>query len=415
MAMNRYRPNEHLIGVKGSRAKLTTPALILDLDALEHNISRMAELCALHGVALRPHAKTHKSVRIARMQLAAGAVGICAATVREARVMAAADVSNIHLSSPLVGEVVIGELIALIKEGAKLSVVTDSITGLAALERYFTAAGQAVTVLVDADLQAMYRTGVSSPEAALDLASRIAQSQTLQFGGVQYYSGIVQHIPTAEERSEVYGQQLEKLKALVTLLTNNGLPPPVVTGGGSGTFAIDGQSGVITENQAGSYVVMDVEYGAINVLVDDPKPFHPALFVQTTVISNNARGMVTIDAGSKSIALDGPKPRIASGAPLECVFQILGDEHAGLIFPGVVDPAVLEAGPPPADSETAVYKLFYEIFGGFKGEPGQLEIGTKVELTASHCDPTVNLYNTYHCVRSDTLVDIWPIDARGNL
>ena len=409
-----YQPNAHLIGVEGSRARLATPSLVLDLDALEHNIKAMADFCAAGRIALRPHVKTHKSVRVAKMQIEAGANGICAATLREAWAMVGAGITDIHLTSPLLGEVAMKELTALLAHAPMVSVVADSIKGVAGLEKAMYSAGLSLRVLVDVDLGAMYRTGVARVADAVALAQRIDTSPVLEYDGLQFYSGIVQHITPASERAAYHDRQLQGLKELIAELESTGLPPKIVTGGGTGTFALDADSRVLTENQAGSYAVMDVEYAAVEVLTDDPAPFRPALFVLSSVVSNNQKGMVTIDAGSKSVALDGPKPLVVRGAPSDATFQILGDEHAGLIFPGAMDADVLSGGAPPPTVDKPIWELFYELFDAMKGDRQLLEVGTRVELMAPHCDPTVNLFNHYHCVRGDTLVDIWPVDARGS-
>jgi D-serine deaminase-like pyridoxal phosphate-dependent protein len=407
-----FRPNEHLVGVAGSRGSLMTPALLLDLDALEHNIQTMARLCADRRLSLRPHFKSHKSVRIARMQLAAGALGMCAATVREAAVLAEAGIGNIHLTSPVVVRVAAARFLSFQGPRIRLSAVIDGHEGYEILEKAARAAGHELRVFVDVDLQAMFRTGVASGAAALDLAERLRQSDVLEYAGVQFYSGIVQHIPDPRNREDFYGRQLAKLRELAGALTAAGLQPGTVTGGGTGTFAIDARSKVVTESQAGSYPLMDVEYRSIDLLIGEGNPFRQALFVQSAVVSNNARGMVTVDAGTKSLPTDGPAPTIAAGAPEGCTYHQFGDEFGVVLMPGALSPETA-AGGRPADRPR--HEAFYGFFGNLAGDAEQLPVGTRIEFAAPHCDPTVNLFNHYHCVRGDTLVDIWPIDARGNL
>ena len=137
--------------------------------------------------------------------------------------------------------------------------------------------------------------------------------------------------------------------------------------------------------------------------------------MQTTVVSNNASGLVTTDAGPKSLATDGPLPRIASGAPPTATYQYFGDEFGMVLFE--------QANKMPESREefeamtegAQPHELFYSMFPTLSGSPGQLDIGAKIELITPHCDPTVNLHSRYHCVRGDTLVEIWPVDARGSL
>ena len=408
-------PNARLIGQKGSRKELATPALLLDLDALEHNISAMAKHCRDNNLNLRPHTKTHKSVRIAKMQLDAGAIGICVATLREAAVMVGAGLSGVHVTSPMVGQVKIDGLVALVGQSKGLSVVVDNLENAKQLEATLRSRQQSLSVLIDVDRGAMFRTGVQSTEDAIALARYAVSSDVLKYAGIQFYSGIVQHITTPEERKVFYGRQLEGLAELVEQLDQNDLKPQIVSGGGSGTFDIDAGSGVMTENQAGSYVVLDVEYGDVNFLSDAAHPFKTALFVQTTVVSNNAAGIVTTDAGPKSLATDGPMPRIATGAPAGSSYQYFGDEFGMVMFEQETKmPESREEFQAMAEGAQP-HELFYSFFPNLKGQAGQLEVGAKIELITPHCDPTVNLHNYYHCVRGDTLVDIWPVDARGSL
>lgn len=399
-----------LIGRPGSRKDLATPALLLDLDALESNIAAMARFCNESGLALRPHAKTHKSVNVAKMQLAAGARGICVATLREAQVMATHGIAGIHLTTPVVGTVKTEAFVALARAG--LTGVVDNPACVDALEDCARRENMVLRLLVDADLGSMLRTGTASSNAALALAERIASSDVLEFEGVQFYSGIVQHIPTMAERKRAYGRELERLAALLRQLEMAGLKPRTISGGGTGTFHIDAESGLFTENQAGSYAVMDMEYAAVELQPGGGRAFENALFVQASVISNNARGLVTVDAGTKSFAMDGPVPRIASGAPAASGYQYFGDEF-GMVLSGALQQRM--ASMPPPGGGGGSHEMFHSLFDDFRGNEEPLAVGSKIELVAPHCDPTVNLHNFYHCVRGDTLVDIWPVDARGSL
>lgn len=412
--LNPLGPNAGLIGAAGSRQRLATPALLLDLDGLEANIAAMARLSRERGLALRPHAKTHKSLAVARRQIEAGALGVCVANLREAAVMIAGGITGVHLTSPVVVAVKLDILAALSPTPGVISAVVDNPDNLQALEAAVRRAGRRLSVLIDLDLGAMYRTGVAEPAQALALAQALAASDVLDYAGVQFYSGIVQHIPTADQRTALYAQELDRLRGVIDLLTARGLKPGIVSGGGTGTFDLDARSGLFTENQAGSYVVMDMEYAAVELGAHAPHPFRPALFVQGSVISNNVRGLVTIDVGSKAYATDGPSPRIVAGAPEGALYQAFGDEFGVVLFEEI---AARMAGGPPTDVEygASAHAMFHDIFGSATAPPGRMPIGAKVELMAPHCDPTVNLHAVFHCVRGDTLVDIWPVDARGSL
>ncbi|HVO15953.1 MAG TPA: DSD1 family PLP-dependent enzyme [Alphaproteobacteria bacterium] len=374
-------PNRRLIGVRGSRARLTTPALVLDLDRFERNLTAMARYCRDAGLELRPHAKTHKCSAIAGKQIEAGAVGVCCATLREAEAMVAGGVRGVHITSPVVGDDRIERLAALNIRAHDLMIVVDNPANARDIEAAVRRTGRPLRALVDVDV-GMSRTGVASGQDALALARQLAESEELEYCGIQGYSGRVQHINDIEERRRVYGDQMQRFAAIKSILTQDGLEPEIVTGGGTGTFGIDRTLGVLTEHQAGSYIFMDVEYNLVHIFEERKTPFETTLFMRNTVVSANAGGFVTIDGGFKCFATDGPLPEIASGAPAGARYDYFGDEHGRIVFANGHD---------------------------------QMPVGAGVEIVTPHCDPTVNLHDWYHVVRGDTLLDIWPIDARGVL
>ncbi len=371
-------PHAALIGQPGSRWRLATPALIVDLDVLEENIARMAGFCEAHDIALRPHAKSHKSVEIGRRQIAAGAVGICCATLGEAEIMAAQDIAKIIITSPVAGDAKIARLAALNASTTGLIAVSDHPDNVEALNLAAQAEKSPLKLLVDVDI-GHHRTGVASIDAAVDLARRIEAASHLEFAGVQAYGGHLQHMPDFSARTAAAGAAAQRLRDIVEALEATGLEPAIVTGAGTGTYEIDTELGLYTELQAGSYIFMDVEYADAALWPDGGKPFEAALFVQTTVVSANHSGQATTDGGLKAFATDGPLPLVARGAPEGAAYRFTGDEFGCITLP-----------------------------------PGEeLALGAVVECMVPHCDPTVNLHNYYHCVRGDDLVDIWPIDARG--
>jgi 3-hydroxy-D-aspartate aldolase len=378
--MTPLSPNAPFISKPGSRHALDTPALIIDGDALGRNIAAMAAHARAVGVALRPHAKTHKSVRIAEMQVSAGALGICCATLGEAEVMVAGGIPGVHITSPQVTPPKIARLIALNERQERgLSVVVDHPDNLAALDRAARAAKKPLAVLVDFSA-GHGRTGCAS-EADLAAVVRAAvTAEGLVFRGIQSYSGNLQHIPLRTERRAKALAQLDKLRSMLAQLNDAGIAVPIVSGAGTGTFDLDPEARVFTELQVGSYVFMDVDY--LQAMKDgrNAPPFETALFVATSVVSANAQGYVTTDAGLKCFATDGPAPEVAMGAPPGSSYAFFGDEHGRLILP--------PGGAKPA-------------------------LGTMIECVTPHCDPTVNLHDLYHVVSGDTLVEIWPVDARG--
>ena len=368
--------NSELIGQQGGRRALNTPALVLDKAAMERNIARMAAFAAEKGLALRPHAKTHKSIDIARIQLEAGARGICCAKLGEAEALAAAgSVPNILITSPVVAAPAIARLVKLHGKTDELMVVVDHPHNAVRLAEAFTAESP-LHVLIDID-PGIHRTGVASPEAAVDLAREIASNPSLRLRGVQFYCGLQQHIASYAERRAAIVERSEYLRGILERLTDAGFAPEIVSGGGTGTHEIDAELGVLNELQVGSYVFMDNEYGECQ-LFDDAENFEPALLVDARIVSCNTPGMATVDAGFKALSTDGGTPVVMDGAPEGTGFIFMGDEHGGLL---ATDHA--------------------------------FEHGSMVTLQVPHCDPTVNLHDAYHVVDGDTVIDIWPVTARG--
>jgi 3-hydroxy-D-aspartate aldolase len=372
-------PNAYLIGQADARARLCTPALLLELEAFEHNVAAMAAYCREQGVALRPHAKTHKSVEIARKQLKAGAAGICCATIGEAERLTDGGIDNLLITSPLVTAAKLARLAALLERANGLMVVADRLDSVDALAEIAAGAPRSLAVLIDLGV-GRQRTGCTSTEAAVAVARRIAAANSLTFGGVQAYAGHLQHIPEIAERRRQSAQEEDKVRAVLDGLAADGIEVPRVTGAGTGSHALDAAGGLFSELQCGSYIFLDVDYMRVALRPDGTEPFRPSLFVRTSVISANAKDHVTTDAGLKVFATDGPRPVIARGAPAGAEYFFFGDEHGRVELPDA---------------------------------PRHLPVGTALECLTPHCDPTVNLHNVYHVVRGDDLVDIWPIDARG--
>jgi len=352
---------------------------VLDLDALEANIAAMAAWAQRARIALRPHAKTHKCAAIGRLQMQAGALGLCCAKLSEAEALAAAGLDRLLLTAPVVGARKIDRLTALAARCTELMVVVDDAMNVDALAAAAAAAGRDLDVLIDVDVGQL-RTGVTSVEAALALAERIARAPRLTLRGVQGYAGHVQHIAGYDDRRRASHESLATLAAVRDRLEAAGHRCPIVTGGGTGTHVVDTAAGVLTELQVGSYIVSDVEYDAVDLTGNGSRRFRNALFVQASVVSAQHPGFATIDAGSKSLAMDGPTPVVAYGAPRGTAYECSGDEFGRLTLP---------TGSKP------------------------LPLGSVVGLVVPHCDPTVNCFDWYHCVRGDALVDFWPVDARG--
>ena len=368
-----------LIGQPGSREAIDTPALVLDLDAFEANLAVMAQLARERGIALRPHAKTHKSVTVARRQMAAGGIGQCCAKLGEAEVLADAGIGGLLLTSAVQHPAKIGRLMALARRAPDLAIVVEDEDNVRRLGEAAAAAGIRLSVLIDCDV-GTHRFGVTSPVAAVELARAIAGQPALELRGIQGYAGHCQSVPGYAERRAQSHAALGVLGSVRDALRDAGFACPIVTGGGTGTHDFDHEPRVLTELQVGSYVFSDVIYDGATMTPSAPRRFRNALFVHTRIVSNRHAGFVTSDAGSKSFAMDGPAPVICGGAPDGSRYDRFGDEFGMVVLP---DPAA------------------------------SLPVGTLVTCVVPHCDPNVNLFDQYHCVRSDRLVELWPIEARG--
>ena len=372
-----------LIGQPGSAARLPTPALVLDLDIFEDSLHAMQSHAARVGTALRPHAKTHKCAEIARRQLAAGAIGVCCAKLGEAEVLAAAGIDRILLTSPVVHPLAIERLVELRRGTAGLLAVVDDAENASALDRAMTRAGLDLPVLIDLD-PGFHRTGIPVGDAAVSLARTIDRAASLSFQGLQMYAGHLMHIERFAERRERSLEVMRTLGAFRDRLLGDGLACEIVTGAGTGTFDIDPEACVLTDLQVGSYAFMDAEYLAIEGRTGAKLPFPPALFVQTTVVSSHHPGLATTDAGLKAFATDVGRPLPASRLPEGTLpegtrYFFFGDEHGGVSW----------------------------------RTEGALPLGATLRAIPPHCDPTFNLYDWLHVIRSDRLVDVWRIDARG--
>lgn len=371
--------NSRLIGKPGGRLELATPALVIDRGAFQRNVAAMQEHCNRAGLKLRPHAKTHKSVAIAQAQIAAGAIGQCCAKLGEAEALTDGGIDGLLVTSPVATPRAFERLARLNEQLRDFMIVADSAACVDGYARAGEASGKRLKVLVDIDV-GLHRTGILPGEPALGLAKRVAASPHLQFVGLQAYAGQLQHIAAFEERRTQSLAALKILGETRDLIVANGIACPIVSGGGTGTFNIDGEARVFTELQAGSYIFMDKQYGEVRIANAAPLPFETSLFVQTTVISANMPGLATTDAGFKAFATDAGPPVIHAGAPEGANYFFFGDEQGGIML---------------GSAEK------------------RLEPGVAVLCSAPHCDPTVNLHDAYHVVDGDTVVDIWAIEGRG--
>jgi D-serine deaminase-like pyridoxal phosphate-dependent protein len=339
--------------------ELPTPALLLDLDAFDKNLNRMAARVKECGKHLRPHAKAHKCPEIARRQVVGGAVGVCVATVAEAECMAAAGIDGLLLTSPVADPLKMQRIVAT---GAM--VVVDHEQQAAWYDEAARAAGRKLDVLVDLDV-GDHRTGARSNDQALAIAEAVDATAHLELRGLQAYSVAGSHAGGRQERQRLSRRVFRSVSEVVGAMLRRGLCCDIVSGGSTGTWDIDTHVADLTELQAGSYVLMDMAYRREGL------DFEHALTVLATVVSANHEGFVTVDAGYKALSTDrGYGPEVV-GIP-EAAYRWGGDEF------GYIDGA-------------------------------GLKLGDRVRLLPPHCDPTVNLYTEIHACRGDQVAAVWPL------
>jgi D-serine deaminase-like pyridoxal phosphate-dependent protein len=374
---------------------IDTPALVVDLDAMKRNLGRMAEFARKHNVHWRPHAKMHKSVALAKLQMQAGAVGVCVQKTAEAEAMVAGGVYNVYISNEVIAASKLARVATLAQrvaaENGQLAIAVDSPEGVARLAQAMNetrgqkSATNVVDVFVEIDV-GQGRCGVPPGQAAVALVHEIRKHPALRFAGLQAYHGKAQHLRSAQQRREAIAIVVDDVLYTRGLIEAEGVPVDLVTGAGTGSMAREAASGVFGELQAGSFLFMDADY-AQNERDPAQPQFEHALFVKTQVISSRDDHAVC-DAGHKSHAIDSGMPKVHALDPeTELDYFNGGDEH------GILRPA-----------------------GSSRRVPA---IGRMLWLIPGHCDPTVNLYDFMIGVsgglRKGSVERIIRVDARGAL
>ncbi|MCL2539466.1 MAG: DSD1 family PLP-dependent enzyme [Oscillospiraceae bacterium] len=346
--------------------RIETPALLIDMDALEGNIRKMSEYFSDKKAKLRPHFKTHKSPVIAKMQLAAGAKGLTCAKLGEAEVLAAAGIEDILIANQVVATEKICRLAGLART-ARMGVCVDNGENVAELSKIAAAYGSTLHVLIEIDI-GMQRCGVNTKEEVFALAKQISESEGLVFEGFQAYAGQLSHNPDLNERVSGVKAAIAKVSGIKDFVEANGLPVKEISGAGTGTHNITGDNTIWTEIQAGSYVFMDTDYSMLGL------GFEESLTVLTTVI-HKRDGFAIADAGQKACCMTVGKPAIKGYAGL---FATLSEEH-----------------------------------GRIEDTKNELKYLQRIEYTPSHCCTTANLHDNYYCVRNGLWETTWPVAARG--
>lgn len=358
----------NLLGI--DKNQIDTPALVIDLDVMEFNISTMANFFRKTQAKLRPHFKTHKTPILAHMQLEAGAIGITCAKVGEAEVLVNAGIRDILIANQVVGAIKVARLASLAQH-AKIIVAVDNEENIRELSEAARIFGSLIHVVVEIDV-GLGRCGVPPGENGLALAKFISKMPGLLFEGVLGYEGHAVFLTDLKARQEAVDQAMGKLVSTAELIRHAGFNVEIVSAGGTGTYDLTGRYPGVTEVEAGSYIFMDTRYRGVGL------PFRCALTLLATVISTPNRQRAVIDAGKKAITDEHGLPEVAvlAGARI----KILNEEH------GILDV-----------------------------DPGQLElkVGNKIEIIPSHICTTVNLHDVFYAVRNNRVVAIWPISGRG--
>jgi len=359
--------------------EIQTPCLILDLDALEANIGKMGDYAKAHKMRHRAHGKMHKSVDVLRLQQElGGAIGVCCQKVSEAEVFVRAGIKDVLVSNQVRDPAKIDRLARLPLLGARIIVCVDDLKNVGEL----SAAAQKYDTLIECFVEidcGAGRCGVTTSAAVVELAKAINAAPSLKFTGIQAYHGAMQHLDKYEDRKVKLDGAIAQVKDAVQALNAIALEPELVSGGGTGSYYFESNSGVYNELQCGSYAFMDADYGRILDQAGkriDQGEWQNALFILTSVMSHSKADKAICDAGLKVQSVDSGLPVVYGRSDVKYVKAT--DEH------GVID------------------------------DPnGVLKVNDKLRLVPGHCDPTCNVHDWYVGVRNGKVETLWPVSARG--
>ena len=358
--------------------EVDTPCLVVDLDAFERNVEKLGRYMKEKGLRHRAHAKTHKSSDIAMIQMErGGACGVCCQKVSEAEALVSAGIRDVLVSNQVVAPKKIERLAALATR-ARVLVCVDDLGNVDDLSAAAVKVGVTLECLVEIDVGAG-RCGVAPGEPAVAIARRIADRPGLSFAGLQAYQGKAQHVRAHDERRDLIQKAIDDTKRTVDLLKAEGLSCAIVAGAGTGSFEMEGASGVYNELQCGSYVFMDADYQRVRDAGDKPiSEFENSLFILTSVMSKAKRDVAICDAGLKAQSVDSGMPIVFGRSDVE--YLKASDEHGVIADPGNV-----------------------------------LRLNDRLRLIPGHCDPTVNVHDWLVGVRNGRVEALWPVTARGAL
>ncbi len=362
--------------------EIPTPALVVDIDKLRHNIEDMAQRARKAGMALRPHVKTHKTPAITHMQIKAGADGIVCAKLGEAEVMAAAGVDDILVCYPIVGPDKIERLLNLARWVDRVSTTVDTRTAAQALSDAAVARGQRLDVLVEVDV-GYKRTGIAPGQSLLELIRGIVESMPgLRYKGLMYIAGgLIKHMEPEKQLAEEQAA-IDIVLDAASLLRAHGIETEVVSGGTTPGARYMADLDGVTEYRVGCYVFGDMKYADLGALAREQL----ALTILTTVVSVPsvpAPGHFVVDAGSKTLTHSGAMTSPGYGTFVqhpEWAVNVPSEEHGGVYLP-------LGAKPPA--------------------------IGTKLDIYPNYVSDVVNLADELWVVQGDEVIAVWDILARG--
>lgn len=355
-------------------ADLDTPALCIDLDVFESNIRRMAEACRQHGVAWRPHSKAHKSPEIARLEIDAGAIGVTCAKLGEAEVMADGGIGGLLIANQVVGPQKMCRLMGLCRKTDPI-VAVDDVVHLDQLSRAASSSGVTLSVMPEVDI-GMGRAGVLPGKPSVELAVQATRLPGLKLAGIMGYEGHLLRVEDPREKEHKIREAMAVLVATKEAIEKAGVPCPIVSAGGTGSYATTITCPGITELQAGGLIFMDAYYRHRCHVSD----FGYSLTLWTTIVSRPAPDRAIIDAGRKSQYAESHPPIVVGREGIRLVQ--LSAEHGQL----ELDEANRD-----------------------------LKVGDRLELVPGYSDFTTVLHDEFYGIRKGRLEVIWPLKGRGKI
>jgi len=369
--------------------KIHTPSLIVDRQCLIKNIQTMSKFASKNSINIRPHAKSHKMSRIAKLQLENGAIGICVATLYEAEVMVKNKIKGVLLTTPITNKHDKERLKYIIESSKSFMMIIDNIISIKYLESISKNLKNNINLLIDCDIMKIgsnkiSRTGVGNIKEIINIANQINKNNNLNYMGITAYAGDIQHINNYQKRKIETTIRHDYLNKIINSLNKTNLSPKIISGGGTGSHEIDAKSKLYTELQPGSYIYSDAEYDKVSIYESKFNPYKPGLFIATSIISIIDKKSFIIDAGLKALSTDSQLLPVPSGKFLiGSKYSFMGDEHGKITLPN-----------------------------NCKKIP---VLGETIFIQPTHCDPTVNLYNNCKVIKNNKVEEIWEIDARGYL